>query len=174
MDSMDEKQYIEQRLDNQIEWYDFKSKQNQKWYKRLKLIEIILATTIPFLVGYVSEKMLSLKLVVGLLGVLVAVISGILALYKFQENWTEYRTTCESLRHEKYLFLTKSEPYNVEESLPLLVQRVEALISKEHNKWSQYIKAHKKKQVVNSTPIHMNKILPQNFQTLSKFLLNEL
>ena len=145
---MDENQYIEQRLDDQIDWYDIKSQWNQKWLKRLSLIEIVAATTIPFLVGYIGEEIYPLRLTVGFLGVLVAVISGILPLYKFQENWIEYRTTCESLRHEKFLYLTSSEPYNIEEPFPLLAQRVEALISKENTQWSQYIKEsrHESKQ----------------------------
>lgn len=137
---MEDTQYIEQRLDDQIRWYSNKSQWNQKCYKGLRLIEILAACSIPFLVGYVSTS-LSLKYVVGILGVLIAVISGVLALYKFQENWIEYRTTCESLKHEKFLYLTKSDPYNSNNPFPLLVHRVEALISKENTKWSQYIKA---------------------------------
>jgi hypothetical protein len=137
---MNEQQYIEQRLDDQINWYDKKSQWNQRCFKRLSVIEIVAASSIPFMVSYITEKAISLKITVGLLGVLVAVISGILALCKFQENWIEYRTTCESLRHEKFLFLTKTAPYNIDKPFPLLVRRVEELISKENTKWLQYIK----------------------------------
>ena len=35
-----EAEYFEQRLDDQIEWYDRKSSVNQAAYKRLRLIEI--------------------------------------------------------------------------------------------------------------------------------------
>lgn len=137
---MDEKQYFEQRLDEQVNWYNNKSQWNQRWYRGLRVVEILAACTIPFLAGYMSEA-LPFKYVIGILGVLIAVISGVLALYKFQENWTEYRTTCESLKHEKFLYLTKSKPYDSDGSFPLLVQRVEGLISKENTMWSQYIKA---------------------------------
>ena len=80
-------------------------------------------------------------LTVALLGALIAVISTIISLNQFQENWIEYRTTCESLRHEKFLYLTKAEPYNNEEPFGLFVQRVESLISKENSSWSQYTKS---------------------------------
>ena len=76
---------------------------------------------------------------------LLAAITAILGLYKFQENWLEFRTTCESLKHEKYLFLTKSEPYDQEESFRLLVDRVESLISKENTAWNRCMKKEKKK-----------------------------
>lgn len=42
------------------------------------------------------------------------------------------RSTCETLRHEKHLFLTKAEPYNCEDPFPRLARRTEALISNEH------------------------------------------
>ena len=51
-----------------------------------------------------------------------------------------YRTTCESLRHEKYLYLTCSEPYNIKEPFSLLVNRVETLISKENTNRAQYMR----------------------------------
>ncbi|MBC8146611.1 MAG: hypothetical protein H8E98_01335 [Bacteroidetes bacterium] len=50
--------------------------------------------------------------------------------------WDE--PTCEMLKHEKYLFLTKCAPYNLEDAFCLLVSRVENLISKENTQWSEY------------------------------------
>ena len=78
------------------------------------------------------------------MGLLITIITGVVTLYKFQENWIEYRTTCETLRHEKYLFLTQADPYDIEDPFKLLVQRVENLISKENTQWAQHIKMSKK------------------------------
>jgi hypothetical protein len=36
-------EYIEERLNDQIIWYSKKSQTNQKWFKRLRLLEIIVA-----------------------------------------------------------------------------------------------------------------------------------
>jgi len=93
-----------------------------------------------------SDKTPAIQVVVGFLGFIIAIIAGVVALYEFQENWVEYRTTCESLRHEKYLFLTQTEPYNVDNPFPLFVQRVESLVSTENTKWSQLIRAPKKER----------------------------
>jgi hypothetical protein len=41
-----------------------------------------------------------------------------------QEHWIEYRATAESLRKEKFLFLTQTEPYDKDDAFPVLVQRV--------------------------------------------------
>ncbi|MDH3287817.1 MAG: DUF4231 domain-containing protein [Betaproteobacteria bacterium] len=47
-----EAEYLEQRLDDQINWYSKKSAANQAAHKRLRLIEIIAAASIPLLAGY--------------------------------------------------------------------------------------------------------------------------
>ena len=127
---MNENEYLDNRLQNQIDWYDHKSVWHQTWFKRLQVYQIACAAMIPVLVNYVHDQSEWMRIVVALIGASIAIVSGIVGLYKFQENWLEYRTTCESLRHEKFLFLTKTEPYNVEDPYPLLVNRVETLISK--------------------------------------------
>jgi hypothetical protein len=142
---MEQNTYIQERLDDQIDWYDKKSQSNQKWHKRLRVIELIAGASIPFLAAYITEASLTLKLGVGFLGLLITIITGVVTLYKFQENWIEYRTTCEALRHEKFLFLTQTDPYDIKDPFNLLVFRVENLISKENTKWAEHIKMSKKK-----------------------------
>lgn len=134
---MNQETYLKERLEDQIVWYDRKSLYNQRWFKRLQVASIFGSASIPFLTGYITETTLALKLTVGALGLAVALTTAILGLYKFQENWLEYRTTCESLKHEKYRFLTRSEPYNRRNPFRLLVDRVENLISQENTAWRQ-------------------------------------
>lgn len=136
-DTLDQEKYIQERVDDQIEWYDRKSQSAQKWFKRFRLLEIILAAFIPFFAGFGDGEEWSIVLV-GIFGASVAILAALLSLNQFHENWIEYRTTCESLKHEKYLFLTKSEPYNDDAPYDLFVQRIESLISKENSAWSQY------------------------------------
>lgn len=140
---MNEEEYFEKRLEDQIHWYDKKSMFNQGWYKRLRVMEIAAAAAIPLLAGFIKDNSDPFKIVIGLLGLIIVVLTAVITLYKFQENWIEYRTTSETLKHEKFLFLTASEPYNVKEPFQLLVQRVENLISKENTKWVEYIKSSK-------------------------------
>lgn len=137
---MNQEEYLKERLDGQIDWYDRKSQWNQQWFKRLQVFQLVAAAAIPFMSGYMGPDTLWIKFSVGLVGVLIAASGAVIGLYKFQENWMEYRTTCESLRHEKYLFLTGTEPYDAEKPFDLLVKRVESQISKENSNWSQYTK----------------------------------
>jgi hypothetical protein len=135
-------EYIQKRLQDQIEWYDSKSLSNQRVFKRLRLFEIVAAALIPLLSGAaISFPKLQLfsMVIVGLLGIAVTIIAGILSLGQHQEHWIEYRTTCESLKKEKFLFQTGVEPYIGEDAFHLLVQRVETLVSKENTNWAQYM-----------------------------------
>lgn len=139
---MTPEQYIEQRLQVEIDWYDQKSQNNQKAFKWLRIIEIAMASLIPFISGLIlSIKDFSMigTVLVGLFGVAISIIAGLLSLGRYQERWVEYRTTCESLKKERFLFETNVEPYNSENSFNLLVQRAETLISKENTNWAQYM-----------------------------------
>ena len=136
---VDATQYVSERLDDQIEWYDHSSLSNQNRYKCLRMIQFVAAGLIPFLTPYLSATTPTGKLLVGFLGVVVAIITAALDLYRFQEHWIEYRTTCESLKKEKYLFLAGGAPYSGDRdaAFRLLVQRAETLISKENSEWAQ-------------------------------------
>ncbi|WP_447579966.1 DUF4231 domain-containing protein, partial [Acinetobacter baumannii] len=47
--------YLQERLDDQIKWYDEKSIAAQNRYKQLKGIVIILSASIPLFVGFIPE-----------------------------------------------------------------------------------------------------------------------
>jgi Protein of unknown function (DUF4231) len=139
-------EYIKSRVDEQIEWYDRKSGINQRGFKWMRVTEIVAAAAIPILSSYQHT---AFRVTVAILGGGIAVIAGLMGLYQFQENWTHFRTTCEALRHEKFLYETGTDPYNVEQPFPLLVQRVESLISKEHSGWVQQLRAGDKEKEKN-------------------------
>lgn len=134
-----EEEYLTARVEDQINWHDKKSSSNKKWFLRLKVSEIIIALFIPFFSGYIDTDGKFLKLTVGFLGVAVAAIAGLITLIKFQENWTEYRTISETLKFEKFLFLSKAGPYkDIQNPYPLFVERFETLISTSTKKWESY------------------------------------
>lgn len=122
------------RLEDQIDWYDRKSRTAQRIFKRIKVVEILGAAAIPFLAGlnYPGDK-----LVTGGLGVLITILEGLLHLNQYQQNWTNYRSTCEALRHEKFVYLAKAGPYaTAPDPHALLAERVESTVSQEHAQWA--------------------------------------
>jgi hypothetical protein len=125
---------VMERLEDQIAWYDQKSVVNQRYFKRIKTIEICSAAIIPFLAALNLPHALG---VTGGLGVVITVLEGMLQLNQYQQNWIAYRSTCESLKHEKYVYLGKASPYsNVADPHALLAERIESLVSQEHAKWA--------------------------------------
>jgi len=122
------------RLEDQIQWYDRKSRSAQRIFKRIKVVEILAAAMIPFLAGVSFAHD---KLVTAALGVLITILEGILHLNQYQQLWSTYRSTCEALKHEKYAYLGKAGPYaGAADPRMLLADRVEALVSQEHAQWS--------------------------------------
>jgi hypothetical protein len=120
------------RLENQIRWYDSKSMSSQHWYKWAKVAQMVIAALVP-LSAFLS------KVVTALCGVAIVLLEGLIQINQWGQTWITYRSTCESLRHEKYSFLGRSGVYAAattdEAAKKILVERVEALISTEHAKW---------------------------------------
>lgn len=127
------------RLDDQIGWYDRKSISNQSTFKWIKVIEILAAAVIPFIGTFQLQHA---PWITGSLGVLVTILEGLLHLNQYQQNWINYRSICESLRHEKHLYLAKAGPYSevkegqLKASHALLAERIELLISQEQANWA--------------------------------------
>ena len=121
------------RLDDQIDWYDKKSSTSQRYYKRIKLTEIIAAALIPFVVG---AHIPYAAWIAGGLGVLITILEGVLQLYQYQQIWVAYRATAEAMKHES--LTSRRRGIMPKRLIPgaLLAERVEALGSQENTKWA--------------------------------------
>lgn len=119
------------RLEDQIAWYDAKSQSNQRAFKRLKGCQLVAGAAIPVAAGAAAPAWL-----VGGAGALIVVLEGLQQLQQYQQNWTTYRSTCERLKHEKFLFIGEAGPYaGSPKPGALLAERVEGLVSQEHAAW---------------------------------------
>jgi hypothetical protein len=120
-----------ERLEDQIRWYDRNSARNKSWYKALKVLTFSCGVLIPVLAAVAWGRPYS-----AALGIVIVLAEGLQQLNQFHANWTGYRSTCETLKHEKYLFLAQAGPYaSAEKPLALLAERIEGLVSQEHAKW---------------------------------------
>jgi hypothetical protein len=119
-------------LQDQIEWYDRKSGTSQKAFKYLKICTISAAALIPVL-----AKINEMSSVTAGLGVFIVVLEGLQQLNQYHANWISYRSTCEALKHEKFLYLGKAGMYAAaNDAHALLTERIESLVSQEHAKWA--------------------------------------
>lgn len=129
------RKYLQERYDYQIGWYDRKSEWNHKAYQIFQWVMIILASMTPvlILIGEEWSKWFSAGV-----AVLVAIAAGGLKAFKYEENWINYRTTCETLRKEINYFNAGIKGYNQKNSAEKyshFVDRIESLISRENTLW---------------------------------------
>lgn len=120
------------RVREQIAWYDRKSQHAQRWFKWLKILQIVTAAAIPF-----AASLSAPVWVMGGGGALIVVLEGLQQLQQYQQNWTSYRATCEQLRHEHFLFAAGAGAYAAAANPEaLLAERVEGMVSQEHSAWA--------------------------------------
>ncbi len=150
---MTSEEYIAERIDDQLAWYGKKSAINKKYHLWSNALIIIFAALIPFFAGLDEKTLVGAKYIIALLGVLTATFTGISALYKFQEKWMTYRITGESLKREKILFQTRTEPYTSgASSFNQFVSAAEGIMNTENAVWTQIINK-KEEQPNNDNPI---------------------
>lgn len=130
--------YINERLDNQIEWYDKKSSSNQSRFKRCKWAEMALGGIIAVLTPAITACEL-IKYIIATSSAGIVIVVALHGLHNFHENWIEYRKTSELLKNKKYTYLNKAGVYKElldDDRFILLVERCESIISHENINWA--------------------------------------
>jgi hypothetical protein len=118
-----------ERLEDQIAWYGRGSARSHRMFKGLKFTTLAAGAVIPFAAGMFPTW------IAGGLGVVVVLVEAVLSMNEYHAHWIAYRSTCEGLKHEKFLYLGKAGPYATDDPHALLAERVESLVSQEHAKW---------------------------------------
>jgi hypothetical protein len=129
---MEAESYLKERVNDQIEWYEQRSSFAKRGYYGIMIIEMVVALSIT-----VGTALDISNVILSILGALILFLTGCRNLFKFHENWISYRTTAESLKHEKFLYLTDSDSHSDPTSLGSFVGNIEALISKENSNWNR-------------------------------------
>jgi hypothetical protein len=123
------------RLEQQIRWYDDRSLKAQFTFKWLRRTQIVVAALVPTAALIFPTQ----AVIPGLLGALILILVGFQELGAYQRNWIKYRSTCETLRHETYLYLGQTGRYqglDEDDAHRQLVERVEAMVTDEHTQWT--------------------------------------
>jgi Protein of unknown function (DUF4231) len=122
---------VRARLDDQLGFYDRRARNNQRWYRGIKVAQLVAAALVPVVAGLGTSAW-----VTGGLGSAIVVMEGVQQLYQFQEQWTAYRSAWEALRREQYLYEAGAGGYATAANPGvLLAERVEDLIAREHGRW---------------------------------------
>ncbi len=127
------KKYLKERYEDEISWYDIRSSKNKRYYQCFQWAAIIISASLPAKVVLMPD---GLKLITVVFSVLLAIATGALKTFRFEENWINYRTIAETLKKEKHYYDAGTLEYaTAEDRERLFVERVEALISRENTLW---------------------------------------
>jgi hypothetical protein len=131
MNDQEFEKYLKERYYPQIDWYDKKAKQNKFMYTLFQWILIILTAITPIIIALDLAKPIQIVITS-----FVAILTTGIKTFKFQENWINYRTTCETLKKEIHFYSAGIDDYaGVKDKEAKFVESVESLISRENTLW---------------------------------------
>lgn len=127
-------EYLKDRYNDQINYYGSKAGRNKRIYSWFQWSVIIVSSLLPVLVVSIDPKY---KLVAAGLSVVLAIGTSALKVFKFQENWLNYRQLAEALKQEKHFYDAGIGAYlSAPDKHAVFVDRVESLISRENAIWT--------------------------------------
>lgn len=138
---MTQKEYISERLNDQLKYYDRVANRSKRNYLVNRTISVIAGAIVPVLVNLDFPYV---KIVTTVLSVLVVLIVSLENVFHHREVWVNSRSTSEALRKEYYLFSTMDGPYkkvngDSEKAFMMFVERAECFIESENNSTLQVL-----------------------------------
>ena len=134
--------YLERRLRPQRDWHNGKAVWSKRRYYFVEVSTLLSSAVITIVnVGAIPD--LNKAVVSAILGGVVFVAAGIGKLFKFQENWKEYRVVTEALEREEEHYRAGVKEYKkLDEDArnKLLVERTESLL---HSTTSHFLATHR-------------------------------
>ncbi|MEO6522887.1 MAG: DUF4231 domain-containing protein [Mucilaginibacter sp.] len=135
--------YVANRYQDQLNYYEATSGRNQKKYKRFQWILIVLTALTPVFAALKTIKWgdfvvpIDLSVLVLVTSTIVAILTTGLKTFNYQELWIKSRTTYEMLKPELYYYNFNVGDYIKDEidKESVFVTRVEAILGSEHREW---------------------------------------
>lgn len=130
-------EYIKNRVEGQINWYEEKANHNKKSFHICQTIIIITSAIIP-IINIIDFATFEIRITSSILGGIIVGLTSLIQLKKYQDNWILFRTNEEILKKEKFLYINQAGGYSnqkQEERDKLFVERIESIISSETSKF---------------------------------------
>lgn len=139
----DDFKYLEDRIESQRKWHSAKATTNKNHYYFTETIALVAGASIPVInVLDILPDGRTLQFLSAALAAMIVISVGIAKLFKFQENWLNYRALAEALKREKELYIYKVGDYDREDEQreKILIERVENLLG---TTTSQFVSIHR-------------------------------
>ena len=135
-----ESNYIKNRLEPQMNYYQTKCSKLRKEYYTISIASIVINAAIPVL-SMTTDACPGIKYIIASISALASIFSSVLLLRKTREHWVEYRSTYEKLKRERVLFEAKVGIYQTASENEFILN-CENIMDAEHSLWRE----------INSTP----------------------
>ncbi|MEU8619674.1 DUF4231 domain-containing protein [Streptomyces sp. NPDC048623] len=125
--------YVDQRLGQYQEWYDRKATRMKAMHLRMRTVSVVGAALVPVLV---NVDLGFARVTATVLSVVVVASVSLESVYRYREQWKNYRSTEQLLGHERVYFAARVGPYHGQsdrDAFTTLVARVEKAIASENS-----------------------------------------
>ena len=132
MKEQDFSDFIKDRYEDQLQWYNQKSITCKRNHDVLQIIIIVCSSLTPIFI-LVS---LDWHILAVITSVIVGIATSLIATFKIREKWINYRITAEFMRKEYSYYKTITEKYSaVQDKQKLFVESIESLLAGEVTTW---------------------------------------
>lgn len=140
---MEIKDYIDQRIHQQINWFERESKRNRHCYHTTKVLLTVTAAITPALASFIKDST-TVQIMVGIVSSLTAILANINGIFNFKDKYITFRDAAEYLKSEKLLYETLSGKYkDHEHSGNLFVDTIEQYILNLNSNWKKMLSTDK-------------------------------
>lgn len=140
-----DRDYIERRVIPRLRWYDERAVRAKRQHLMAECIAVGGSLALPFMLHLDDVPHLLLAVVASLVSVAVAVER----IGRFGERWVMYRLAAETLAGELELYRSQAGPYDIGDgAAKLLVERVEAVLVREADRWHGVVEARRPHNVL--------------------------
>lgn len=126
-------EYILERFNASIKWYDDEAGKSKKYYLTLRLLTVIGGAIVPVFINLDLPYLDAITTVISLFVVLAVSIDSV---YHYGDQWSTYRSTEQFLRREYFLYTVNEGLYkglDDEPAFQLFVERIEEAIAAENS-----------------------------------------
>lgn len=139
----DTKQYIKDRVMNQMDYYKTKSREYKKKYNFWITASIVISLMIPVMSIFVNES-LFMRAIISFLGGGTAAITAYLRLHNYLGLWSIYRSNREYLFSVLYSYFTATGTFrrltDQAERDALLIETCEGCFNAENKQWYELLR----------------------------------
>jgi len=131
--------YIEERYEDQLKYYSNKAAGQQKYYRWVRWLVIVLSAFTPILIAisqwsFFEEYKTLILLFSVVFSAFIAIASSAAQAFRFHDEWVQKRKVSEMLKREKFRFDTETGAYaNAKCARKLFVDNVEAILENDVN-----------------------------------------